>query len=121
MIFETTLWLTAESKDLKDEEKISISVEHTLTLEDLNEFVKEQDYHNYKEYFYDKIGLDDEDTIKESIIYIENGRVDWVTDTISFDCGDKKELENFISNKYQGKILREFLEKNINSSVDLDD
>ena len=107
-----TIWLVAElAGDLnaKDSDKISISAEHEPTREDLDEFVREQGYEDYKSYF--KTYIDDEEELKTVIGYVEKGDVFLVESEIEIDCKDGKAFQNFLIRKYRSELLANFMKE----------
>lgn len=107
-----TIWLTAElggDCNAKDSDKISITAEHEPTREDLDEFVREQGYEDYKSYF--KAYIDDEEEIDTIINYVERGDVFLVESEIEIDCKDGKAFQDFLLNKYQHELLANFMKE----------
>ena len=107
-----TIWLTAELADnlnAKDCDKISISAEHDPTREDLDEFVREQGYDNYKSYF--ETYIDDEEVLETVIKHVENGDIFLVESEIEIDCRDGKAFQNFLLHKYQHQLLSNFMKE----------
>lgn len=107
-----TIWLTAELSDdlnAKDCDKISISAEHEPTKEDLDEFVREQGYEDYKSYF--KAYIDDEEELKTVIEHVEKGDIFLVESEIEIDCRDGKAFQNFLLHKYQHELLANFMKE----------
>ena len=107
-----TIWFTAElvgNLNAKNSDKISISAEHELTREDLDEFVHEQGYEDYKSYF--KAYIDDEKELKDIIEYVEKNAIFLVAGEIEFDCRDKKALQDFLIHKYQYELLANFMKE----------
>lgn len=107
-----TIWLTAELADnlnAKDCDKISINAEHDPTREDLDEFVREQGYDNYKSYF--ETYIDDEEVLETVIKHVENGDIFLVESEIEIDCRDGKAFRNFLLHKYQNELLANFMKE----------
>ena len=107
MIITTTIWLTAETERSEDSEKIFVEIEHDLTREDLNEFVREQGFSDYKSYFSHYIT--DSDDLNEVLNDIEKNIC--IETDIKIYCDNLPELQNFIQRKYQNEILRALLKK----------
>lgn len=112
-----TIWLTAELADAKTDDKISISAEHDPTREDLDEFVREQGYEDYKSYF--KTYIDDEEDLKTVIENVEKGDIFLVESEIEIDCRDGKSFQNFLINKYQNELLANFMKEISDRYADL--
>lgn len=112
-----TIWLTAELADSKTDDKISISAEHEPTREDLDEFVREQGYEDYKSYF--KAYIDDEEELKTIIEHVEQGDIFLVESEIKIDCKDGKAFQNFLLHKYQNELLANFMKEINDRCADL--
>lgn len=104
-----TIWLTAELADAKTDDKISINAEHEPTKEDLDEFVREQGYEDYKSYF--KTYIDDEEELETVIKHVENDDIFLVESEIEIDCRDGKAFQNFLLRKYQHQLLANFMKE----------
>lgn len=106
IIFQTHINVTA--CDTEDETTICFDLEHDVTREDLDEFVKDQGYSDYKSYFADYIRY--EDDLKDAIEDLENDQLS-IEDIIDIYCEDKKALKKFIAYKYQNEAVKAFLEQ----------
>lgn len=106
-----TIWLTAELGGCEAiiDSKIAITAEHNLTKEDLDEFVHEQCYADYKAYFEECI--DDQEYLDTIFEYVESGKVYLVEREIETECHDKARLQSFLLNKYQEKLLANFMKE----------
>ena len=107
-----TIWLTAElggDCNAKDYDKIAITAEHYPTREDLDEFVHEQGYADYKAYF--KAYVEDEEELETIINYVEKGDIFLVESEIDIDCKDKKAFQDFLVSKYQHQLLANFMKE----------
>lgn len=109
MYITATIWLTAKTERSEDSDKISVEIDHDLTTEDLNEFVREQGYTDYKSYFSDYIT--DSDELNDVLETIANGTPYLIETEIDIECHDKQALEKFLLKKYQKQITQEFLSK----------
>lgn len=101
-------WINASVCDTEDDTTICFDLEHYLNREDLDEFVKEQGYSDYKSYFADWV---DEDDLKDVIEDVENDRFYSVELYIIVDCKDEKALKEFIAHKYQNEAIEGFLKQ----------
>ena len=106
IIFQTRINVTA--CDTEDGTIICFKLEHDVTREDLDEFVKDQGYSDYKSYFSDYIS--DEDDLKDAIEDLENDRLP-IEDIINIYCEDEKALKKFIAYKYQNEAIAGFLKE----------
>lgn len=95
--------------DTEDETTTYFDLDHDLTREDLDEFVKEQGYSDYKSYF--AFWIDDEDDLKGVIEDVENEQFYSVELYIIVDCKDEKALKKFIAYKYQNEAVAAFLKQ----------
>ena len=75
--------------DTEDDTTIYFDLDHDVTREDLDEFVKDRGYSDYKSYFADYIT--DEDDLKDAIEDLENDQLS-IEDIIDIYCEDKKAL-----------------------------
>lgn len=103
----TKIKLTAKNQQSKHNEKIAVEIEHRLTREDLDEFVREQGYDNYKSYF--SAYINDEDILNDVYEDIKNNRMHDPEYYIMMECNSKA-LQKFILKKYQSKITQDFME-----------
>ena len=106
IIFQTRINVTA--CDTEDGTIICFKLEHDVTREDLDEFVRDQGYSGYKSYFSDYIS--DEDDLKDAIEDLENDRLP-IEDIINIYCEDEKALKKFIAYKYQNEAIAGFLKE----------
>ena len=113
IIFQTRINVTA--CDTEDGTIICFKLEHDVTREDLDEFVKDQGYSDYKSYFADYIT--DEDDLKDAIEYVENDQLP-IEDIISIYCEDGKAFKEFIASKYQNKAVEGFLKQLEDAPID---
>ena len=107
MIITTEIWLTAEIEQSRDSNKITVEFEHDLTRRDLNEFVREKGFDDYKSYFSHHIT--DNDALSEVLLDIKKGNVFLIESDIKIHCGEFDELKKFILNKYQFQMCQAFL------------
>ena len=110
-------WLTVETLDSKDSAKIAVQFDHDLTLEDLQEFVKNQGYSSVDAYF--KQWIDDEEELEDVLKSVKDNNVFLIESAIDIYCNDKKPLCEFLTKKYQRKALEVYLEKQEAMYLDL--
>lgn len=110
-------YLTVKTLDSKDYAKIAIEVDHDLTLEDLEEFVKEEGYDSIESYF--KQWIDDEDCLNDTLNDVQNNKLFLVETAIIVYCRDEKSLCNFLTQKYQKQALQAYLEKQESTYLEL--
>ena len=108
MTIEINAYINVSLCKTEDETTICFDLEHDVTREDLDEFVKDQGYSNYKSYFSDYIR--DEDDLKDAIEDLENDRLP-IEDIINIYCEDEKALKKFIAYKYQNEAIAGFLKE----------
>ena len=101
--------------DTEDDTTIYFDLDHDVTREDLDEFVKDRGYSNYKSYFADYIT--DEDDLKDAIEYVENDQLP-IEDIISLYCEDGKTFKEFIASKYQNEAVEGFLKQLEDAPID---
>ena len=101
--------------DTEDNTTIYFDLDHDLNREDLDEFVREQGYSDYKSYFADWL---DEDDLKDVIEDVENDRFYSVEICIIVDCKDEKALKEFIAHKYQNEAIEGFLKQLEDAPID---
>lgn len=109
MTIEINAYINVSLCKTEDETTICFELDHDLTREDLDEFVKEQGYSDYKSYF--AFWIDDEDDLKGVIEDVENDRFYSVELYIIVDCKDEKALKKFIAYKYQNEAIAGFLKE----------
>ena len=101
-------YINASVCDTEDDTTICFDLDHDVTREDLDEFVKDRGYSDYKSYFADYIT--DEDDLKDAIEYVENDQLS-IEDIISLYCEDGKAFKEFIASKYQNEAVEGFLKQ----------
>ena len=101
-------YINASVCDTEDDTTICFDLEHDVNREDLDEFVREQGYSDYKSYFADYIT--DEDDLKDAIKDVENDGLS-IEDIIDIYCEDEKALKRFITSKYQNEAIEGFLKQ----------
>lgn len=100
--------------DLENCSKKTIEINYSLNWEDLEEFVKEQEYKSVKEYVGVLSNLEGEE-LEEELKDIEN-----VEFYIRHNKYEKEAFERFIISKYKEKIEKELFEKLINEPFDFE-
>ena len=101
-------WINVSVCDTEDDTTTYFELGHDVNREDLDEFVKDQGYSDYKSYFADYIS--DEDDLKDAIEDLENDQLP-IEDIINIYCEDEKALKEFIAYKYQNKAIEGFLKQ----------